>query len=205
MLNIYLVRHGQDEDNAAGILNGHRDTPLTVLGLTQARELATFVKEQDLIFDKVFSSPLKRAYQTALEITKTLNLEDPEVLPELIERDFGILTGKPISDIYNLPESSLIKTETITYFLDAPNIENFPQTLLRAKKLLEKIGGKYQDGNVLLVSHGDFGKMIYAAYYNLPWEDTLTSFHFGNTEMIMLSPNATPPNTKVFKTKQFNN
>ena len=205
MLNIYLVRHGQDEDNVAGILNGHRDTPLTTLGLTQAHELASFVKEQDLDFIKVYSSPLQRAYRTALEITKALNLEDPEILPELIERDFGVLTGKPISDIYNLPKDALLKTETITYFLEATDAENFPQTLLRAKKLLEKISSKYQDGNILLVSHGDFGKMIYAAYYNLPWEEALTSFHFGNMEMIMLSPNAMPPNTKVFKTKQFNN
>lgn len=205
MLNIYLVRHGQDEDNAAGILNGHRDTPLTALGLAQAHELASFVSEQDLNFIKVYSSPLKRAYQTALEITKAVNLEDPEVLPELIERGFGVLTGKPISDIFELPEHSLIRTSTVTYFLDAPDIESFSDALQRAKKLLEKISSKYQAGNILLVSHGDFGKMIYAAYYNLPWEKALKSFHFGNTEMILLSLSTAPPNTKVFKKQQFNN
>lgn len=205
MLNIYLVRHGQDEDNAAGILNGHRDTPLTALGLAQAHELASFVSEQDLNFIKVYSSPLKRAYQTALEITKAVNLEDPEVLPELIERGFGVLTGKPISDIFELPEHSLIRTSTVTYFLDAPDIESFSDALQRAKKLLEKISSKYQAGNILLVSHGDFGKMIYAAYYNLPWEEVLKLFHFGNTEMILLSLSTAPPNTKVFKKQQFNN
>lgn len=205
MLNIYLVRHGQDEDNAAGILNGHRDTPLTALGLAQAHELASFVSEQDLNFIKVYSSPLKRAYQTALEITKAVNLEDPEVLPELIERGFGVLTGKPISDIFELPEHSLIRTSTVTYFLDAPDIESFSDALQRAKKLLEKISSKYQAGNILLVSHGDFGKMIYAAYYNLPWEKALTSFHFGNTEMVLLSPAVNSLNAKIFKTKQFNN
>lgn len=205
MLNIYLVRHGQDEDNVAGILNGHRDTPLTALGLAQALELATFIKEQNLNFVKVCSSPLKRAYQTALEITKKLNLKEPEILPELIERDFGSLTGKPVDDIANLPEESLFRTSTITYFLDVPNVESFPDTLLRAKKLLEKISSNYLDGNLLLVSHGDFGKMIYAAYYNLPWEKALTSFHFGNTEMVLLSPAVNSLNAKIFKTKQFNN
>ncbi len=34
MLKIYLARHGQNEDNANGILNGHRDLPLTDIGLT---------------------------------------------------------------------------------------------------------------------------------------------------------------------------
>ena len=36
MLKIYLTRHGQDVDNANGILNGHRDQPLTELGVGQA-------------------------------------------------------------------------------------------------------------------------------------------------------------------------
>ncbi len=204
MLNIYLVRHGQDEDNVVGILNGHRDMALTSLGLDQAQELALFIKEQNLKFIKVFSSPLKRAYQTALKITDVLGLENPEILPELIERDFGVLTGKPTSEIFNLPENLLIRTKTITYFLEAEGAESFPETLLRAQKLLKRISANYQDGNLLLVSHGDFGKMLYAAYYNLPWEDVLRSFHFGNTEMILLSATK-PKNTEIFKVPQFNN
>ena len=32
MLKIYIARHGQNEDNANGILNGHRDLPLTDIG-----------------------------------------------------------------------------------------------------------------------------------------------------------------------------
>ena len=40
MLNLYLARHGQDEDNAKGILNGRRDNPLTKLGVNQAKKLA---------------------------------------------------------------------------------------------------------------------------------------------------------------------
>ena len=40
MLKIYLVRHVQNKDNADGILNGHRDEPLTDLGFAQAHETA---------------------------------------------------------------------------------------------------------------------------------------------------------------------
>ena len=58
MLKIYLVRHGQDVDNENGILNGHRDSALTAIGLTQARELAAFIKEHNISFAKVYSSPL---------------------------------------------------------------------------------------------------------------------------------------------------
>lgn len=45
MLKIYIARHGQNEDNANGILNGHRDLPLTSLGERQAYELADGIKD----------------------------------------------------------------------------------------------------------------------------------------------------------------
>ena len=72
MLKIYLARHGQNLDNVNGILNGHRDEPLTLLGEEQARTTATYIKEAGLTFDAVYSSPLKRALRTAEIITSDL-------------------------------------------------------------------------------------------------------------------------------------
>ena len=65
MLKIYLVRHGQDEDNLKGILNGRRDKPLTDKGIKQAKELSLKIKESDIEFDKIYSSPLKRALKNS--------------------------------------------------------------------------------------------------------------------------------------------
>ena len=205
MLKIYLVRHGQDTDNEQGLLNGHRDTDLTALGLSQARELAAFIKAQGISFDKVYSSPLKRAYVTATQITEALNLPAPEVLPLLIERDFGVMTGKKKTDIEKLCSPDIIKTETINYFLDVEGAESFPQAIVRAKELLKVIFENHKDGNILLVSHGDFGKMIYAAFYDLPWDDVLRMFHFGNSELLLLSPDTDPTKAQIFKEAQFNN
>lgn len=67
---IYIVRHGQDEDNANGILNGHRDQPLTKIGEMQAGEIAKEIKDADMQFDVVLSSPLKRTFLTAEIISK---------------------------------------------------------------------------------------------------------------------------------------
>ncbi len=92
MNNIYLARHGQDQDNAKGILNGHRDMPLTELGLLQATQVSEKIKEAALMFHKIYSSPLQRAYETARRISETLNMEAPEKLDQLIERDFGIMS-----------------------------------------------------------------------------------------------------------------
>lgn len=205
MLKIYLVRHGQDLDNERGLLNGRRDEPLTDLGLSQAQELANFIKSHNLGLDKVYSSPLQRAYVTATKITKMLNLPNPEVLPLLIERDFGFMAGKPKTDIEKLCAPKLLKTETIDYFLEPEGGETFPQLIIRAKELLKLIHSKHQDGNILLVGHGDFGKMVYAAYYNIPWETALKMFHFGNSEIVLLSPEVNPQNAKIFQVPQFNN
>ncbi|MFZ2310039.1 MAG: histidine phosphatase family protein [Patescibacteria group bacterium] len=203
MLSIYLARHGQDEDNAQGILNGHRNRPLTALGLEQATSLANFIKEAGLTFDAVYSSPLIRAQETALTVTSALNLSNPIILPELIERDFGVMTGQKITDIKKMCAPDIIQAEIITYFLSPDGAETFPDLIVRGQKILDIIKAKHQTGKILLVSHGDIGKMIYAAYYNLSWEKVLTDFHFGNTGLILLSEEQTTDNF-VFKTKQFN-
>ncbi len=88
MTNIYIIRHGQNEDNAEGILNGHRDMPLTEIGENQALQLAEELKSMNIHIDKVYSSPLQRAYRTGEIITDHLHISKPEKLDLLIERDF---------------------------------------------------------------------------------------------------------------------
>lgn len=88
MMNIYIVRHGQNKDNAEGILNGHRDMPLTGIGEDQALQLAQKMKAANIHIDKIYSSPLQRAYRTGEIIADHLHIDKPEKLDLLIERDF---------------------------------------------------------------------------------------------------------------------
>ena len=60
MTEIFIARHGQNEDNANGILSGHRDLPLTGLGRAQACELGEGIRLAGLQFDAVCGSPLSR-------------------------------------------------------------------------------------------------------------------------------------------------
>ncbi len=203
MLKIYLARHGQDEDNVNGILNGHRDKPLTKLGESQAQELAEKIKSLNLTFDKVYASPLQRAYKTAEIVTKKLNIESPEVMNDLIERDFGIMTGKKHIEIEIL-SPHVLKTETVTYFLDPEKAETFANLKIRGKKILEHLKKSHIDGNILLVTHGDIGKMIYAAYYDLDWEKVLKMFHFGNSDLLLLSENSSPTDAHIVTIGQHN-
>ncbi len=204
MLHIYIARHGQDEDNANGILNGHRDMPLTELGKKQAKQLAQKIKNTGIQIHKAYSSPLQRAYITGKTITDILKIAPPERIDLLIERDFGNMTGRPIKDVHTLPSNKLVKTDTITYFLSAPWSENFPQTIKRANKALEYIKKHNKEGNILITTHGDFGKMLYTAYYWLNWKDVLMKFHFGNSELLLLSPDIEPNQAHMFFTQQYN-
>ncbi len=205
MLEIYLARHGQDLDNVNGILNGRRDMPLSEKGLVQANEAAEMMVATGLKFDRIFTSPLQRAKRTAEIMAERLGMPEPEVIPDLIERDFGVLTGEPKSKIAELSGGRFLKTETVDYFLDPEGAETFDELVIRGRRVLDKVKASHPSGSVLLVTHGDFGKMIYAAYYNLDWKKVLEQFHFGNSEVLKLSPNSPAEEAHVFKIRQFNN
>lgn len=204
MLKIYLARHGQNEDNAKGILNGHRDLPLTPKGIEQAEEVAREIVATQMSFTHIYASPLSRAFTTAEIIARAIGGPTPEVEQLLIERDFGVMTGVEQSRIKELCAPDVIQAELITYFLSPEGAETFPDLVERGQRLLEKLTAEHTDGSILLVSHGDLGKMIYAAYYNVPWQDVLQQFHFGNSELILLSPDSPADDAHVFTIEQHN-
>lgn len=204
MPRIFVARHGQNEDNANGILNGHRDEPLTSKGIEQAEEVAAKIAQAGLSFDAVYCSPLVRAEHTAKIISSITNNPEPIIEPLLVERDFGVMTGVEQSKIEELCAPEIIKTETITYFLNPEGAETFPDLIERADELLDKIDSTHKDSDILLVTHGDIGKMIYAAYYKLPWKEVLMMFHFGNSEVLLLSEDTEPGEAHLFQILQHN-
>ena len=56
---IYIIRHGETDENKQGILQGQLDTVLNVNGLRQAQQVAEAL--QSIQFDVAFSSDLERA------------------------------------------------------------------------------------------------------------------------------------------------
>ena len=76
----YLIRHGKDDDTVRG---GWSKSDLTDEGMKQAESLADYINENKtkLNVERLFSSDLPRAVQTATPISKVLNLEI-ELVPE---------------------------------------------------------------------------------------------------------------------------
>ncbi|MFH1146028.1 MAG: histidine phosphatase family protein [bacterium] len=184
MNKIFLVRHGQDMDNAAGILNGRRDTELTEVGREQAKKVAEKLRNNKVQI--IYASPLRRAYETARIIGTILGIDEIIADEHLMEREFGILTGKPVSDIPKYTDK-ILQADQVNYFLEVEGAEDFPTLLVRGRKILQEIRQRHPSENVLIVTHGDIGKMIRAAYHNWTWEQGLKTPHFDNTGVLELS------------------
>lgn len=147
---IYIVRHGQTDWNLEGRTQGHSDIPLNKTGISQAKIIKE--KLRDIKFYKVFSSPLKRAYETASIITHMPIIIDNR----LIERYGGTLEGKLSKDTpkdinYNDPNETRYGIENILDFRN--RIFNF----------LQEIINEYPDENILIVTHA--GVSIYAKVF----------------------------------------
>jgi broad specificity phosphatase PhoE len=168
-------------------LNGHRDTNLCGCGVWDAFCVSKKLRSCEYNPDIVFSSPLKRALHTAEIITNRNHYFAPVVLPELIERDFGVMSGRSVSEIRALCAPKLISTPHTNYFLEPELGETFPQVAKRAVRILRYLDYNHDKQNVMLVTHGDIAATIVSKYYEISWEKVLYDIHMTNTSALILA------------------
>ena len=101
MTTLYFMRHAESEANLADILASQIDFPLTNKGMADAEEIAQEFKLQHNI-DRIISSPLIRAKQTAIAFEKVFNL-NAETDERVIEQDLGVYAGKTYAELENEP------------------------------------------------------------------------------------------------------
>ncbi len=140
MATLILARHGETDWNRDGIWQGHGDPPLNELGRRQAADLA--VRLADVQIDALYSSDLRRAYETAEIVGRAKGLEITAD-PDLREMDVGSWSG-------------LTSEEIATRFPgmashDGEAREAFGE---RAVGALTRIAGAHEGGHVLVVTHG---------------------------------------------------
>ncbi len=98
MTNFFMVRHGETEWNRLGKIQGVSDIPLNENGRRQAAELGVDLQNYEV--ERIGTSPLSRAQETAQILAESLKLEVPLVIPGLIERDYGEAEGSHGADFY---------------------------------------------------------------------------------------------------------
>jgi broad specificity phosphatase PhoE len=90
---IYLIRHGLTEWNEKSFFRGRKDIPLSPAGRTQAHLVGEFFTTRPVAV--VYTSPLKRAYETSMIIANQIGCE-VQVIEELTDINFGEWEGKPL-------------------------------------------------------------------------------------------------------------
>lgn len=94
-MRLYLVRHGESENNAAKRWTGHMDVALTEMGIEDAKKARAFLS--NVKFDKVYSSDLQRAVCTAK--TALPDCAEIETTALLREIDVGALAGQTVAEM----------------------------------------------------------------------------------------------------------
>jgi len=148
---IYLIRHGLDDERFIG---GYSNVELTKEGIEQVHESGIWLKENVKNIDKIYTSDIKRAIQSADIINGYFNLE-VEKIDCLRELNKGLLNGmdKELAKIY-YPDYIEVNNINIKY----PDGESMIDLYNRIKKILYNID---VFDNCLLVTHRGVINMLY--------------------------------------------
>ena len=152
MLIVKLIRHGESEFNRQGRIQGHTNSPLSATGKLQAELTGRWLRENSKI-KRIYTSPLKRALQTAQIIAELTN-SPLFVVEEFKEVGLGIWEGKSIEEVKeNDPVNfKLWFTEPLKAKIkNAENLEAFKERVVRAFK---NITEREPEGEIAIVTHG---------------------------------------------------
>lgn len=149
---IGLIRHGETDWNAAGLLQGASDIPLNATGREQAAGAARMLKGG--AWSRVYSSPMQRAMDTARIIAEGIGAEPPEPLEGVRERAYGVFEGKA----YRYPDGTRVS-------LDDPSVEPLDTMLDRALGALRELAQRHgPDDRILVVAHGTVIRTVLDAF-----------------------------------------
>jgi probable phosphoglycerate mutase len=167
---IYLVRHGQTEFNRDGRFQGQVDSPLTELGIAQARavgERLAALAAADPGEWLIETSPLGRARRTAEIIAETMGLPAPVIEPRLTEVSYGDMESltRPEVDA-RWPEFAGVRG----IFGRAPGGETLEAVLARARAWLDDAEAA-NEAHRIAVSHASIGRGVRGLYAGLGIED----------------------------------
>ncbi len=164
-MKIFVLRHGETEENITGVLQGKMETSLDKLGEEQALSRRNDVLKNHI--DLVISSPRIRTIRTAELAAPNIPLITDE---RLRSRDHGEFQGLRrdqinIADYWNYKKNTQYKAA-----------ESVGDLFNRVDSLLKEIKEKYSDKNVLLVTHSGICRILYYYFNGIPEDGELTGY-----------------------------
>jgi len=173
-MRLIITRHGETKENRARVVQGRLHGTLSELGVKQAKKVAERLRDERI--DGIFSSDLRRAADTAKEISKF----HPEIplnfVKDLRERDLGPLEG------HKLP-AELRPKRWDSEFASNLGIETPEEIFERAKKFINSLLKEYYKKTVLLVAHNGINQAIITHLLGKSWGDIGELNLLGNTSI----------------------
>jgi probable phosphoglycerate mutase len=162
---IYLVRHGQTEFNRERRIQGHVDSPLTELGVRQAKAVGRLLR--DLIRDpvgwRIVSSPLGRAHATAELVSAKLGGLPVEFDHRLKEMSWGAYDGRLRAELEAQEPETFGRTG---WAFDAGTGESYEAVSERVGAWLASLPPE-PERRIVCVSHGISGRVLRGLYAKL--------------------------------------
>lgn len=149
----FVLRHGRSLANVEGIIISNEPDGIEGWGLApgSASDIKASFDGQDLPSDTViFSSPFKRARETALVAAETLKCAPPQTAPSLRERFFGSLDKSSHSHYPTVWTDDALDAENNRLGVESP-----AEVLQRLSEFILETDSAYSGRTILLVSHGD--------------------------------------------------
>lgn len=151
LATVYLVRHGETELNASGLLRGHLDPALNPTGRREAEAVARALQRVQPTV--IVSSPLQRALETASIISAGCGVPVETDL-RLIDRDYGRFAGRAREEV----EGQFGSIEK------APGVEPSSEVLSRAGAALDDIAERLGERAGVVVAHDVVNRLLLAAF-----------------------------------------
>jgi broad specificity phosphatase PhoE len=154
MTDILFIRHGQTQANVTGHWQGWSDTPLSPAGRAQAQAIAHRLSPFTGQIAALYTSPLRRALQTAQVIGLALELK-PRIVDQLKEINFGDLEGLTVTEMeHRFPELHARWQDKTDMAFRWPGGEQRAAFFKRVAQACQHILTRHPEEKVVIVAHG---------------------------------------------------
>jgi broad specificity phosphatase PhoE len=187
---LFLIRHGRSIWNAERRFQGWADPPLDDMGREQARRLAERLQGDGEVMVALYTSPLRRARETAEIVGEALSLP---VAPDerLKERDVGELTGLTWAEIGERYPDLVQRWTEARESIKIPGEEKVERFRARVTAVFGEIVARHVEGPIGVVSHGGTLGTYLNHLIGLP--SRFSPFRFGNASLSIVEVNPVRP------------
>lgn len=181
---LIVIRHGYSEFNKGQRFTGQIDVELDPIGVEQAEATAKYVLENYKV-DAIYSSDLKRTYNTALPIARALGIKI-NTSRELRELNVGLWGGKTFAQVWEQFPESMAQYVKNCGLARCDGGESYAEFMDRCVNEFRRIALENCGKTVVIATHGGVIRCLRAAWNNIPLEELCRVEHVSNASVTVV-------------------